>query len=163
MKSSKHLFIFSLNLTDDKPFGKFFRVRLDGLRVWLVGAQSREESTTVEILIETSGAYNDRNERSEPFPSTTLPLQRMFQYQLHGTSNGRIICESAIRQNAYLRPTPFTQWTITLLNPEDLDLTGLTSVRLEWVGSGYYRSMYNRQEAADVLNGSEFKGEVATE
>jgi hypothetical protein len=34
-------------------------------------------------------------------------------------------------------PTPFTQWAVSLINSEDVDLSGLKYIVFDWVGTAY--------------------------
>jgi len=46
--------------------------------------------------------------------------------------------DSIIESPDYVDPTPFAQWTIQLLNPEDFDLSGLTGLKLYWKGNARF-------------------------
>lgn len=130
-------------LTFDKdnrgPFAGLFHVRLKGLRVWFHGVKSKATAgaeTIVKVQIETNGLYGDFSESSF-FMFATTPLRRIFWYQLENSGPGKVLVDSVIPDGFHNPPTPFTQWTVTLMNPIDLDLSGLTSITFEWVGTTY--------------------------
>jgi hypothetical protein len=43
--------------------------------------------------------------------------------------------EIPVEAVSHIVVTPFTEWTITLNNPEEIDLSNLTSVELKWEGT----------------------------
>jgi len=74
---------FTITLDKDNrgPFAGLFRIRLNGLRIWLNGARSKDTGTTVKLRIQTNGLYGDFSESSY-FTFATKPLKRTFWYWL---------------------------------------------------------------------------------
>jgi hypothetical protein len=127
-----------------QPFTSVFtdgcHFRLQGLEVFLNGILPRPEavqeggSVRVDIQILTSGAYADVQDDKVMY-FTSLPQSKIFSYELaEDGSRGRTVISAAYTTQDYNEPTPFTQWTITLLHPERFDLSGMTGVDLEWTG-----------------------------
>ncbi|GFF31678.1 probable sterigmatocystin biosynthesis P450 monooxygenase stcF [Aspergillus lentulus] len=70
---------------------------------------------------------------------TSLPQSRVFSYEVSGSSDqGKTVIHAAYETQKYAESTPFTQWTIKILNPGEFDLKELTSVEVEWTGTGRF-------------------------
>jgi len=137
LKFGDHRFTIALDKHQRSPFNDFFMVRLKGVRVWLVGAKSRNTKAVVKLRLQTNGLYKDFDENSRPFTFSTEPLDRKFYYELVGLSQGIILYDSVFTEDEYISPTPFTEWTISLLNPQDVDLSDLTSIKIQWEGHAH--------------------------
>jgi hypothetical protein len=70
------------------------------------------------------------------------PSVRQFKYNMPKGSNGdsatSVIIDSFIPSKEYVDPTPFTQWTIAVKQPELYDLSGVTDVKLHWQGAARF-------------------------
>ncbi|KAL2821455.1 hypothetical protein BDW59DRAFT_181214 [Aspergillus cavernicola] len=113
--------------------------RLDGLETFLSGALPQEQAlhddiVQVDIQIFTSGVYADiMDGKLSHF--TSIPRSVRLSYDLHKSGHrGTTHVHATYPTKDHAEPTPFTQWTIKLLHPEKLDLSGLTRVDLEWAG-----------------------------
>lgn len=110
------------------------RVRLDTVRLWLRGAE--KEGIPVISEISTSGDHADRLGKTWNF--SMEPFRRKFQYikqsdgSVHIQKDGRISREFA---GWYAQPTPFTQWTISLMTPDAVSFDTLEEIALEFEGS----------------------------
>lgn len=119
-------------------FAGLDRVRLSTVRVWLVGVQA-SESVPVNLKLSTSGFYEDRM-RGQNFQFSTQPLTYAFNYQGDVGDVQNITVDGAVdarERYLYFQPTPFTQWTISVTKDGSpaLDLSKLTAIRLEFLGS----------------------------
>jgi hypothetical protein len=132
--------------TDDlaSVFKNGSHFRLQGLEVFLRGVVPRPEavldgSARMNIQITTSGVYANIH-GDDVLYFTSLPQSRVFSYEVSGSGDrGRTVIHAAYETQNYAEPTPFTQWTIKILNPWEFDLRGLTTVELEWTGTGRFR------------------------
>ncbi|KAL4755799.1 uncharacterized protein BDW70DRAFT_145900 [Aspergillus foveolatus] len=159
LQSSTHTACFTLAPSNDPTtspnFSSVFidggHFRLNGLETFLVGAAPRPEAlqhgvVQVDIQISTSGAYADVKEEivdgvqvARVFDFVSQPRSVRFSYDLRedGT-DGKTRIHAIFPTEYHAEPTPFTQWTIQLLHPERLDLSGLTGVQLEWDGKAHF-------------------------
>ena len=134
---STNQFTMILDKDNRGPFAGLLRVRLDGLRIWLDGAKPKDSSgAIVKLGIQTNGLYGDSSE-SDFFTFSTKLLKRTFWYRWQGADRGKILVDAVVPSVYHNAPTPFTQWTVSLINPGDIDLSGLTSITFEWVGTAY--------------------------
>jgi hypothetical protein len=128
----------SLGLTG--PFiiegpGRGGRFRVRGMRAFLEGATTKSPDTMISITISTSGIYSDILD-AKTFDFTSRPLSRRFDYMPgYGKDDHKVGTDSYVEAVSYIVVTPFTEWTITLNNPEEIDLSNLTSVELKWEGT----------------------------
>lgn len=112
------------------------------MRVYLQGALAksldRDDDTLISMTISTSGIYSDiRDGQVSTF--TMLRLSRPFRYNVAKDGKvGDIVVDSVTPNEDHVPPTPFTQWTIRINDYDELDLTGLKGLRLEWLGSAYF-------------------------
>lgn len=121
-------------MEDSSIFTGHSRVRLDTVRLWLRGAE--KEGIPVISEISTSGDHADRLGKTWNF--SMEPFRRKFQYikqsdgSVHIQKDGRISREFA---GWYAQPTPFTQWTISLMTPDAVSFDTLEEIALEFEGS----------------------------
>ncbi|KAI1349749.1 hypothetical protein F5Y01DRAFT_326928 [Xylaria sp. FL0043] len=117
--------------------------RLDGLDVVLHGAvpapdAMQDGKVAVDMQISTSGVYADIQD-GDVYHFTSLPRSVRFSYDLTGSGElGDTHIYATWPSVDHAKPTPFTQWTITLRHPERLDLSGLTGVDLIWTGNARF-------------------------
>ncbi|KAE8155242.1 hypothetical protein BDV25DRAFT_134990 [Aspergillus avenaceus] len=117
--------------------------RLSGLETYLTGVIPKSEAVKhgkaeVHIWIQTSGVYADIQD-GKVLHFTSMPQGRALAYYI-SESGERLdtFLHSSFPTEEHAEPTPFTQWTITLSNPDDLDLTTLTGVSLEWTAEARF-------------------------
>ncbi|KAL7812485.1 hypothetical protein V8C26DRAFT_437083 [Trichoderma gracile] len=147
LKSKAH--IGSFTLTPEKALaGSFYggnHYRLSGLDPTLRGAlpnpsaaKGDDGTVIVQLQITTSGIYQDIQSNTI-FHFASLPQARRCSYELKADGTRGETRDDPIFETKYhAEPTPFTQWKIKLLNPEDVDLSGLVGVDLHWKGHVRY-------------------------
>ncbi|KAI1271857.1 hypothetical protein F5Y07DRAFT_403944 [Xylaria sp. FL0933] len=117
--------------------------RLDGLDVVLRGAVPAPDAiqdgkVAMDMQISTSGVYADIQD-GDVYHFTSLPRSVRFSYDLTESGDqGDTHIYATWPSVDHAKPTPFTQWTITLRHPERLDLSGLTGVDLIWTGNARF-------------------------
>lgn len=142
----KHSASFTHQPDDTKPFDRGDHFRIIGLQVFLVGAipkkppaQKGNPAAQFQLAISTSGVSADR-QGDQIFEFCGPPLKNQpFECSVEDGENV-IIRDSMYRKTDYASPTPYTQWTITIMNPDQIDLSGLTDVQLKWKAWYYPRS-----------------------
>ncbi|KAL4746999.1 hypothetical protein BDW72DRAFT_206864 [Aspergillus terricola var. indicus] len=125
--------------------------RLSGLETVLGGVRPLPEYlgpnrvTELKIRITASGTYADI-QQGKIFHFTGKKWDVMFSYDVtESGGQGEIHMDSRFPPTDHAEPTPFTTWTIRLLNPEMFDLSELESVDLNW-------DVYLRPEFGDRLS-----------
>lgn len=137
----------SIDPADKDSFASVFNngshFRLDGLETFLRGVVPRPNAihngvAQVDIDILTSGVYADI-QGGKIFHFTSLARQVRLSYEIaEDGTQGDTVVHAIFPTQEHAEPTPFTQWTIKLRNPEDLDLTGLSGVQLHWKGNARF-------------------------
>lgn len=123
---------------DNALFNGTSRVRVTTVRVYLNGAKPAAGKNIV-VGVHTSGSFADRM-MGVPFQFTAVPGDRTFEYHPDKKApivDGKIDTEFG---KVTFQPSAFTQWRFTI-RPEHnqgLDLSGLTSVTIEFHGSLIY-------------------------
>ncbi|KAK2806233.1 hypothetical protein FQN50_005958 [Emmonsiellopsis sp. PD_5] len=119
------------------PFDRGSHFRILGGTVTLVGAKPKPESLgsdgtmEVRVRVTTSGTYDDIHDKTI-FHFTSVPHKVNHNYIMNADGEEvRVSAKWAYGENQ-AKPTPFTQWTLSLTEPDALDLTGLTGVKLSW-------------------------------
>lgn len=125
-------------------FTKGSHFRLDGLEVFLRGAVPRPGAVDkdgrgqVDIQILTPGVYADTKD-GKIFHFASVPRSVRLLYDLaQSGKRGDTRIRATFSTTEHAEPTPFTQWTIQLRQPELLDLSGLKQVDLEWTGKARF-------------------------
>lgn len=132
---------FSWTLSQ-KNFRGFDRIRIEEIRVWLIGAMPGREG--IQVRIATSGVYQDRL-GGRMFSFAGPPLKRSFAYRPDPNGSERdyqgnpvtITARADDTEKAFFQPTPFTTWELSLpepLNP-GLALDNVSEIGLEFLGS----------------------------
>ncbi|APA11695.1 hypothetical protein sscle_08g064650 [Sclerotinia sclerotiorum 1980 UF-70] len=124
------------------PFTDGSMFRVSGMRAFILGAVPhtyKNNTALVRLTISTSGVYADV-QGDNVYGFTIKALNRPFEYLMarDGTPSLPPIKDSIIKSQDYVDPTPFAQWTVKILNPQDFDLTGLTGLKLYWEGSARF-------------------------
>jgi hypothetical protein len=129
------------------------RVRLSTVRVWLEQARPDPATKLIRLVLKTAGRYRDRY-RGTDFQFVSRPLERHFEYevtqrifpetkwQFEDGSFGTVTVDGKIDdvvQYAYVEPTPFADWQISVPAGSTVDLSGVTKVTLEFHGSAIGR------------------------
>ncbi len=120
---------FSIAL-DEVEFDHYDRVRLNSIWVYIKDAKSRRKDSEVHIWISNCGDFQDRL-GSEQYDFTGEPYHQQFVYYDVDQAKDRDDQEDFKHYKnvrggqaedrvalAYMRPTPFTHWTIELLASE---------------------------------------------
>lgn len=129
------------------PFTDGSHFRVEGMRAYLIGARIKtpaaDGSGSVTLTISTSGLYSDI-QNGQVLSFAMIPLSRQFKYRMEGGSNGNtgtsVLIDAFIANKDHVDPTPFTQWTLTIKQPEQLDLSSLTDVKLQWQGRASFQA-----------------------
>lgn len=142
IKGKNHIGSFTLapekGLASDFDEGSHYR--LDGLNPTLLGVLPNPIAlkggvVVVNLRITTSGIYADI-EKDKVFRFASLPQSRRCSYELDENGNrGKTRVYPAFETKDHAEPTPFTQWKIELLNPEDIVLDGFKGVDLQFTGN----------------------------
>ncbi|KAJ5943522.1 hypothetical protein N7516_003690 [Penicillium verrucosum] len=141
LAGEKHVGSFTLTPDQDLA-GQFFggsHYRLNGLDPTLKGALPKSEFVADGIVvlhleISTSGIYNDI-QQGKVFHFSSAPQLRRCSYEVNEAGERGVTRDHPIFDSTdHAEPTPFTQWKIKVLNPEEFDLSGLTGVDLDWKG-----------------------------
>ncbi|CAD6449395.1 cedb2872-fd53-481d-ad67-19995e5eb0ca [Sclerotinia trifoliorum] len=141
IKSDNHTASFTL-LTDKRFASQFVEgshYRLNGMDPTLNGILPRPEAmqggvVVVRLQITTSGIYSDIY-KNQVFHFASLPQVRRCSYDLYSNGERGATRDEPIFETVdHAEPTPFTQWKIKLLNPEQVILNGLTGINLKWKG-----------------------------
>ncbi|KAF7585361.1 hypothetical protein BBP40_011117 [Aspergillus hancockii] len=147
LQSESHSASFTLapstNPNNEPSFASVFtdgaHFRLDGLETFLRGVVPQPDAIVdgvvqVDIQISTSGVYADIQD-GKVFNFTSITRSVRLSYDLTASGErGETHVHATFPTEEHSEPTPFTQWTIKLLHPEKLDLSGLTGVDLDWTG-----------------------------
>jgi len=130
-----------INITvglESPAFYEYDRVRINTVQAIIEGDEL-PVGTEFQVKIESNGEYKDKWE-SDQFIFNSRPLLRDFEYRFTGNGDGDIyILTSGTPSTSfisqYFQPTPFSTWTITLINKDEFDLSKVDSIRLEFSGS----------------------------
>ncbi|MDQ2837090.1 MAG: hypothetical protein M3Y42_00760 [Actinomycetota bacterium] len=133
---------------DANPFANFDRVRLTKVRVWIEGAKVKA-GQSINVLMSTQGNYLDRFD-GKNYQFTSKPLTRDFEYRVtdkrDGTPDWRFengtygyvevdgVVDTEVSY-AYFQPTPFAEWSISLVKTPGVDLSGVTRLTMQFAGS----------------------------
>ncbi|OJJ71057.1 hypothetical protein ASPBRDRAFT_66094 [Aspergillus brasiliensis CBS 101740] len=133
--------------SDKNSFASIFNngshFRLEGLEMFLQGVVPRPEAISngvAQVIIDilTSGVYADI-QNGKIFHFTSLARQVRLTYEISDTGAiGDTLVHAIFPTGEHAEPTPFTQWTIKLQNPDELDLTKLSGVELHWNGNARF-------------------------
>lgn len=113
------------------------------MRAFLLGAKPKsfeaDNTAMIQLKIKTSGIYQDV-QNNQVYGFTMTPLDRLFGYRVarDGTVDPTPAMDSIIKSQDYVDPTAFAQWTVTIKDPENIDLTALTGLRLYWEGNARF-------------------------
>ncbi|KAI0548372.1 hypothetical protein F4679DRAFT_585544 [Xylaria curta] len=145
LQSETHSASFTLTPSTDPArdpgFASIFtdgsHFRAAGLQAYLRGARPRPENLhngvyRVNLNISTSGLYADIQD-GKIYHFTRGPQSARVSYDMTASGEiGEVHIDGSFGDEVHAYPTVFTQWTIQLLDGEELDLSQLTSVDLVW-------------------------------
>ena len=134
---------------DDKEFRGFNRVRLNTIRIWLEGISFDSDKNTVQIMITTAGNYRDIYNKTN-YQFNSKQLTRMFEYRVTDQGQkqdwefedgklGLVELDGKVDQEvayAYFQPTPFSEWSISLLkNNPGVDYSNVSKITMYFEGT----------------------------
>jgi hypothetical protein len=143
--TGKATWVLPLN---DPDFAGLERVRLSTIRIWLEGAIPGS-SKSVYVNITTAGNYLDRYS-SNNYQFNSKSLTRSFKYMMDVNGQnpnwkfddgklGFVQVDGSVDKEvayAYFQPTPFSEWSISLLeNNPGLDYSKITKITMYFGGS----------------------------
>ncbi len=139
--SKKLTITFSPHGSNSSIFNGYDRIRISTIRFWAVGSQPSITNGIINIQIQTTGEYQDTY-KDQTFQFTAEPLMQTFQYRYkENTSETIIVVDGELADEqafAYFQPTPFTTWQFTLKQEEDVNLSLLSEIRIDFSGSVIY-------------------------
>lgn len=121
------------------PFTNGSHYRLDGLETLLQDVKPKHDAihdgrASVSLKIETSGLYSDI-QHDQVFHFVSQVQEKRYSYEIDADGNFLRATNRAIfNPTNHAEPTPFTQWTITLETPENVDLSTIKNMEFHWVG-----------------------------
>ena len=133
---------------DDPHFAGMERVRLNTIRVWLEGINLKQ-GDSVFVNVTTAGNYLDRY-KGVDYQFNSKQLTRSFKYMLsaQGESPGWIFDDGRLGfvqidgtvdkevAYAYFQPTPFSEWSISLLsNNPGIDFSTVSKITMFMEGT----------------------------
>lgn len=155
---------------EDKEFSGLDRVRLDNIRIWLEGTSFEGNDESVYITLTNTGNYLDRY-KNDNYQFNSKLLTRTFKYrvskgntgaswQFDNGTYGIVQIDGAVDQEvayAYFRPTPFSEWTISLRSYNStLDYSKVSKITMYFAGSaiGTSESSKRRLVTKHAANGT---------
>jgi hypothetical protein len=118
------------------PALRWERVRLVGERIYLNAAAILDIHAPVKIELSTSGHYSDEYRDSGPLEYVSGDARHPFEYVPADDREDPVADARDAQGFSYFEPTPFTTWTIRILNDESaLNLKGLENLTFELFGS----------------------------
>lgn len=134
---------------DSEEFAGLNRVRVTDMRIWLEGTTVQGDDNSVYLIITTAGNYLDCYQGTN-YQFNSKPLTRSFKYTVAAQGEnpdwqfadgklGFVQIDGAVDQEvayAYFQPTPFSEWTISLLtdNP-GLDYSRISKITMYFKGT----------------------------
>jgi len=134
---------------NDPEFQGLERVRLDNLRVWIEGVTFENNEDSVFITITNTGNYLDCYKKMG-YQFNSKPLVRTFKYKVMDSplnadwkfdnhTWGLVQIDGEVDQEvkyAYFRPTPFSEWKISLKsNNTGIDLSKVSKITMYFEGT----------------------------
>jgi hypothetical protein len=147
---------------ENQEFAGLNRVRITDVRIWLEGTGLQPSSNSVYLTITTAGNYLDRYQGIN-YQFNSKPLTRSFKYMVatHGQNPdwqfadgtlGFVQIDGAVDKEvayAYFQPTPFSEWTISLLtNNPGLDYSRISKITMYFEGTAVGATAAMRQALA---------------
>lgn len=148
-ESGKTSWVLPLN---DTVFSGLERLRLDNIRVWIEGTSAKDgaKDYSVYAVLTNTGNYRDRY-NSEHYQFNSKILKRVFKYgvtdqdfaqetwKFDNKTYGVVQLDGEVDKEvsyAYFRPTPFSEWTISLQdNNPNLDYSKVSKITMYFEGS----------------------------
>ncbi len=122
---------------NNSAFSGLNRVRLESVRVFL-HFKGGSPNRLIACNLTSAGAFADRMQTKE-FAFQSKSLLRLFEYRTNAAGVPEILVDGRVADKlafAYFEPTPFTQWTVSLINRSDIPAQAeLESLELVFGGS----------------------------
>ncbi len=113
-----------IDLTND-GFDRFEWIGVQNLKVWLDGVDP-DDKTGVRLTMTSESSVKNRLKGSN-FSFAGQPVDINFEYDKHN--------KPTLQHGSFdVQPTPFSTWTLRIRNDEELNLDGLSAVRLVVTG-----------------------------
>ena len=143
---------------DNAEFAGLNRVRLSTIRVWLEGTSLSGGNDSIYITISTAGNYLDTYQGTN-YQFNSLQLNRSFKYMVANQGQnpdwkfddgefGFVQIDGAVDKEvayAYFQPTPFSEWSISLLaNNTGLDYSKISKITMYFEGTAIGSTMEAR-------------------
>ena len=126
----------------DSPFAGMANVRVSLVRAWIDGAATSDGKLTVTVT--QSGQEQIVSTGNQAFTFEHKPISKLFTYDLTSLTvieeaNFGLSQSIGSTSQVYAAIGPFGAWQITVdaKYNQDLDLSGVTAVRLEFHGTNY--------------------------
>lgn len=156
---------------DEHAFRGLERVRVKRLRCVLQGVRI-PPGRRISLTLENSGVQMDRWQE-QTYPFVAAPSRRKFVYE-HDHADATLKIKDELldityaitvdgevaeeQRTSYYRPTPFSQWTITSDDVEQvIDFSTLQSLRLAWLVDAVVANPTARREAIMTETGRQIK------
>ncbi len=132
---------FNFNIPlEQKQFCSLDRVRLDSIRIYLLGKEL-PQGKTFNLEISNSGSYQDRH-RQNKFNFSAEPMKRSFIYVLDDPKSNAVreVLDGKLAEQyglKYFEPTPFSDWSVRVKNFKTSNndyLKYIESLRIEFKG-----------------------------
>ncbi|KAG5982019.1 hypothetical protein E4U55_002409 [Claviceps digitariae] len=126
--------------------------RLEGLTPTLRGIVPKSSAikdgvAAVDLQIMTSGIYADIYKK-DVFRFASLPQVRRCSYDVDAQGvMVKMRVSPSFETKDHAEPTPFTQWKIKFLNPEDFVLDGLQGINLQFEGKAWFEPQLRKMMA----------------
>lgn len=143
---------------DNAEFAGLNRVRLSTIRVWLEGASLSGGNDSIYMTISTAGNYLDTYQGTN-YQFNSVQLNRSFKYMVANQGQnpdwkfddgafGFVQIDGAVDKEvayAYFQPTPFSEWSISLLaNNTGLDYSKISKITMYFEGTAIGSTMEAR-------------------
>ncbi|CAG8541727.1 13082_t:CDS:1, partial [Dentiscutata heterogama] len=118
---------------DHKELSMIDHALLRAFRVFLEGIDSADNE--ISLKISNNGLYSNKKEGKDLYFRSKIRKPKVFMYKSCDIITADHTFDGS---NIYFIPTPFSQWTIKLIN-KDLDLSKLVSIRIKMDIDGFFR------------------------
>jgi hypothetical protein len=140
MKTSRQL-SWTISMNDQREFNFpdiFGRVRVTGFRVYINKEAVTDPNGTITVEVMTSAHYYDRYRNTPVLEYVSAPFDDWVPFKYQSKRKDKPIADGTIAHEfefSYFEPTPFTTWTFKITEDSPVDLSKLTTVKLQLKGS----------------------------